>query len=295
MPDLTADEKEFAAAVKLLDENMKQLSNRVKELAVKVKKADDEDKEYTPWIRFAMTLAAQIAGFFLLWLLGSNTFSIDAAVDQPSIREGLEYIQGVERIYMAGSGIIILIVGLLWWRYEKAEDEKRYHFYVDIILRGFVLFDLVLLTFLVCQEGGLCRSMFLPVYFLIPTAYLTAERHNKKYRKYKLIILSLILGCIYISYRYAAWAQPPQSGSGLQPASGTFNLLGWWRPVNLTDFSTLAHRDYDEAVWYASCISALVPIIQNFSLLFLDKLKEKRQGSKEGSDHRKDKETPIIG
>jgi hypothetical protein len=280
MSTLTTDEKELATAVKTLSNDVQLLSSKMEKLADKVKPSDKQGSEYTPLIRFAITLTAQIGGFFLLWLLGSNTYSIDTAVQQPSIREGLEYIQAVERVYMVGSGVIIIsMVAMLWY----LEEDPEKHRYVDIMLLLFVVFDLFLLLFLVCQEGGLCRSMFLPVYFLIPTAYLAAERHSKQFLKRKLAVLSLILVCIYISYRYAAWAQPPQSAQGLQPANGTFHLLGQWWPINLTDFSTLAHRDYDEAVWFASCISALVPIIQIAAVMGGDKLKEIRDKRKQVS------------
>ncbi|MCA1593570.1 MAG: hypothetical protein LC754_13155 [Acidobacteria bacterium] len=292
MSSLTKDEiEQITLLLQHHQDEMYVLSREVSGFANKVQSSNDEDKEHSVSIRLMMTLAAQIGGFFLLWLLGSNTFSIDTAINQPSVRDGLEYIQSVERIYMAGSGIIVIIVISLLWLSNKPFVEQ---INVDIVLLCFVFFDLILLLFLVCQEGGLCRSMFLPVYFLIPNAYLTAERHGKYYRKRKLFVLLSILTCIYISYRYAAWAQPPHTGTNLQPAIGTFNLLYYWWPVNLTDFSTLAHRDYDEAVWYASCISALVPLIQILTLAFTDKLEAIKAKSRHFPSPSPDKNSTLA-
>src|SRR5207247_8772534 len=56
------------------------------------------------------------------------------------------------------------------------------HGAVDVSIVSFVTLDITLLLFLVCQEGGLCRSVFLPVYFLIPLAYMSVERDRKSTR-----------------------------------------------------------------------------------------------------------------
>lgn len=211
--------------------------------------------ELPPSVRLVVTMAAQLAGFILLWLLGTNTFPLD----QPNISEGLKYIQKVEMIYLAGSLAIPVFFFVISLKAFKQRFFQQ-HFWIDLVLLSYVGFDLSLLLFLICQQGGLCRSMFLPVFFLIPTAYMLAERRDPRYRVRRMFVLLVVMVCIYVSYRFAIWLTPQSAGDS-EAVSGVF-MLFWRYPIKVTDFSTLAHHSYDDAVLWASLISAFVPLAQ---------------------------------
>ncbi len=246
-PALTAEE---------LAEREQLLNARERALTVK-------EKGLGASARFTVTITAQVAGLILLFVLGGGTFPID---NQDIVR-GLYFIQTIMWWYLGVTLIVptvILLYALVCVRCDPLD-----HPYIDKILLTYVGIDLLLLLLLVCQEGGLCRSMFLPVFFLIPIAYLAAEQPGHRVRK--LLVLLSIVVCIVISYLVSRWTMPPQGTTNLQPAI-PFGLGG--RTIHVTDFSTLAHASYDEAILYASLVSAFVPIIQIGLVMCIDFYKE---------------------
>ncbi|HJR05961.1 MAG TPA: hypothetical protein VJ842_01595 [Pyrinomonadaceae bacterium] len=231
----------------------RELADMERELNALKQKCIERTKDFSPTTRFAMTLAAQIIGYILLHILGGSVFSSRLE----SIAPGLDFINHSANYYLLISFAIPLLVGIHAY---ICRELKQFH--VDIILLAYVTCDLVILLRLVCQQGGLCRSMFLPVFFLIPTAYMIAERREPKflYRLRRVLVLMAIVGCICTSYHVSEMLMPLTGNGAGQPIAGKVHLL-WWS-IEVTDFSTLAHGSYDQALYIASMISAFVPITQ---------------------------------
>jgi len=229
--------------------------------------------DFNPTVRASLTLAAQSLGFFLLFVLGTGTFEVPAQPDkvQPDLIRGLNFIVNISWVYLILSSLIL--IGLLFYAYIKKGLDS--HKPVDIMLLLYVGMDIVLLLLLVHQQGGLCRSMFLPVFFLIPTAYLIVERREKVFRWRRLIVLAVIMGCICSAYRVSVILQPLPSDSSLGVSNKTVWFLHHW-PLQVTDFSMLAHADYDKAIFRASLISAFVPITQILIVMFRARIRKRK-------------------
>jgi hypothetical protein len=150
--------------------------------------------------------------------------------------------------------------------------------HVDVVLILLVIVDIILTLLLVSQEGGLCRSMFLPVFFLIPTAYLIVERREPKFRWSRLVVLMAIVACICISYRVSKEHEPDLKVGLVTPAHGSLHILRW-EIGEITDFETLSHTPYDKAIFYASLISAFIPIFQIFVEIVQDRFSTPRKVS----------------
>jgi len=235
----------------LADKDRK-LADKDRELQALKQKLVEREKDFSPATRFLMTGAAQILGFILLISLGMFAFS---PTEDKDIMRGLDFIRHSLIYYLIISLAIPLLVGIhIYYRQELRHRQ------VDIILLLYVFFDLVILLFLVHQQGGLCRSMFLPVFFLIPTAYMIVERREHKFRWRRLVVLGAIVLCICRSYLVSRGLMPPSGVVAGQPVEGIVHFL-WWSGQS-TDFPIRAHHDYDTALFCASLISASVPIVQ---------------------------------
>lgn len=211
------------------------------------------EKEFSPRVRLVITIVAQALGFLLLFILG---FGLLKDFSNADVLRGYNFIRSIAWSYLAATISISALMLLLAY-----QQRKFTHFYADLILLSYVGVDLVLLLLLVCQEGGLCRSMFLPVFFLIPTAYLIAERREIRYRPRRVIVLLFIVSCICKSYTVARQHLPYSISPDMTPVAR--GLVTFWKwSVEITDFSALAHPYYDRAIFYASLISAFIPIIQ---------------------------------
>jgi len=229
----------------------RELAEKERLLNAKQKKYAERDQDFSPPIRLAMTGAAQVLGFMLLIILGMFTFPSG----QEDIARGLDFIKHCAICYLAIS--VLIPLGPLVYAYFR---RRLCHIQVDIILLSYVASDLLILLFLVHQQGGLCRSMFLPVFFLIPTAYIIVERREPKFRWRRVVVLLAIVGCICRSYHVSLALMPPAASGAGQPVEGIVHLFWWSKQV--TDFSTLAHWSYDSALFVASMISAFVPVVQ---------------------------------
>lgn len=264
MNNLTSSEQTQKSKEAELEAREKKLQQREADLSEREEEFGERAIDFSPTVRAIMTLAAQGLGFILLFVLGTGTFEL---TPQPDVVRGLQFIVNIGWKYLGLSLVICLII-LLLAAYRKVFDN----FSVDLMLLLFVGMDIVLLLLLVYQQGGLCRSMFLPVFFLIPTAYLIAERREKRYRWRRLLVLIIITACICSSYRVSVAFQPGAVGTLVKPAEGITPVFHWWS-VSITDFCTLAHRDYDKAIFRASLISAFVPIIQILIVIFRVRIK----------------------
>jgi len=119
---------------------------------------------------------------------------------------------------------------------------------VDRMLILFICVDLLGLLFIVCQQGGLSRSMFLPVFFLIPAAYLAVVNPSKMNSAY-VIIFSVAL-CVIISF--------PISYFKLDK----LKLLIF--RIKITDFDELYPKAYNWGFLVVCGASLLVPALQLF-------------------------------
>ena len=192
---------------------------------------------FAPNQRFWATLLAQGAGFAMLFILGDGTFTPKA-----SIQVGLNWIISGMKIYLALSGIAFIAAGIGYVR-----ERQLSHGHVDTAISICLFTDILLLAFLVCQQGGLCKSMFLPVLFLVPAAYLAVERPDALLRK-TVVLLAIVL-CIVLSYYVSV---------RLQSGITTLPVL----KVGITDFQYNAHDEFDKALLIASVFSALTPLGQ---------------------------------
>jgi hypothetical protein len=185
----------------------------------------------TPNERFWAAIGAQAAGALLLLSIG-NVFP----VGRTDLSEGLGWIH-----CMAAVAIAALVVGLLLFKVAKYRCKDS-NTCVDTVILTILAFDIPIVTFLVCQQGGLSRSMFVPLFFLIPAAHLAVERPGKRYRVY--VVASFIAVGMIFSW-FVSWR----------------NLVNIWSwPV--TDFSTLAAQRFATAILIVSLISLFIPLLQ---------------------------------
>lgn len=117
--------------------------------------------------RYWAAAAAQIAGINLFIAIGFLAF--------PSSKQEIEF--GL-RCIIVGMWIVFTLSMFFFippflraWRGKTEKIGEFDHKDVDRMILLLFLIDMGMHTFLVCQEGGLNRSMFLPVFFLIPIAY----------------------------------------------------------------------------------------------------------------------------
>src|SRR6185503_10967833 len=90
-------------------------------------------------------------------------------------------------------------------------------------------------------------------------------RREPVYRWRRLLVLIAIVACICFSYRVSKWHEPDLKTAienrSITPAQGSVRI-GVWEIQEITDFETLSHPAFDKAIFYASLISAFIPILQ---------------------------------
>jgi hypothetical protein len=255
--------------------------------------------------RFWTTVWSQGGGFAILVVV----FSIFVLDSNPLIEKGVRYIGRSILVYVGGSIVIFLISFLINW-IEREDDYDDLS--VDIGILSFIWFDVAVLLFLVCQENGLCRSMLLPVFLLIPIAYLTVENPDKRHRI--LLLLGIIISGIAIT-----WYLADRSSFSLLSLAPTFIIYAalfaivlivenqrllwqvggvivaflllsfatvlpyWLRDVDTlrflhvttTDFHHDAHNSHDRALFLVSLLSLLIPLLQILVVLYQTRPKRK--------------------
>jgi len=206
--------------------------------------------ELTPLQRFLATNIAQFLGALLLLFIGLIPFAND---HQINIGIGVTWI-----IYMMAVIFAALFAGGGWALWHAQKHNGLDHCCVNRTIWTYVIVDIVVVLFLVCQEGGLCRSIFVPLFFLIPIALMIVEPHDKLKRVY--IVLFVLIMCILISYMVSRYVGvPAESKVERLPLFGG-------RSLAVTYFSELAHPGYDVSVFIVSLISVVIPLFQKFGI-----------------------------
>jgi hypothetical protein len=215
-------------------------------------------REHPAKDRYVAVVIAQIGGLAIL-VINYFVFSVGPAVEPPPdirlvINAGVATIFWATIIYFLLSA---LIAGYPFIRAVRlrAKDALNSHNAVDVTVISFVTLDIAILLFLVCQEGGLCRGVFIPVFFLIPLAYLSVERPSKLWRA--LVVLLTVVGCILISFVVSRLGWPPHQ-------EGNMLLL----PIPITDFHRWDHPHHDWAILWVSLISSCIPVFEIGTILY---------------------------
>jgi len=219
--------------------------------------------------RFWLAVGAQGAGILLLLSIG-NVFP----AGQTDLSTGLDWIH-----IMGFLGLGALVVGFLSSLVAKRWCQEA-HSCVDSTIITFLLFDIPIVLFLVCQQGGLSRSMFVPLFFLIPGAHLAVERRQNRYRVY--IGVGLIALCLMVSCMVSR-NTPLNLPTNVGQSDPTLRVYGSLA-TRITDFSILAPKRFALATLIVSLIALLIPMTQWGIVGFIasDAKKEEPPGPLEG-------------
>jgi hypothetical protein len=200
-------------------------------------------------------VAAQVAGINLFIAIGLLAFPFS----QPDISLGLKLIVGGMLVVLTLSLAAFIFPFMQTWR----RDQRAFaHEDVDVMIFSLFLIDICVHTFLVCQEGGLVRSMFLPVFFLIPIAYTLVERTEKIHRLFWVFLITVV--SIFICYRVSSLVTTTE-----------FKKLPLLQ-IPITDFSVPPKGNYNRAILITSLASLMIPAMQIKVIQFL-KRKEDEQ------------------
>jgi hypothetical protein len=196
----------------------------------------------TPTERFAATIAAQVGGILLLLLV-----AIPFPESQSDIVQGKQWIE----IATVVIGFVLILGIVLALRRAKKRGGSFNHPCADVAIWTYLIFDIPILLFLVCQQGGLCRSVLMPVFFLIPFAHMTVEKREE----FVYPVIGAIVLCIIIAFIVSIYV-------GIPKTSGVDKLPTLFGGLAITDFSDRSHKRYDWAILISALISVLIPLIQ---------------------------------
>jgi hypothetical protein len=198
--------------------------------------------QLNPANRFWAAIAAQGLAVMLLFLIGF-IFEIGYTSAKPiSVESGLQYIWFIAFLILIG-----LVVGFFLGFAPAHRCGSFEHPCVDKTVMVFLYCDIPLLTFLVCIQGGLSKSMFFPLFFLIPVAHKVVERDDRLDRVIRGTIaigVGMLLCCV-VSISVAYGVKNPFS-----------------KVLSVTDYSTLTPARFAFALFLVSLISLLIPILQ---------------------------------
>ncbi len=143
--------------------------------------------------------------------------------------------------------VFVLLMLIIQFVRAMPFEDKITNSFVENVLWWFLVADIIALLFVVCQQGGLSRSAFLPIYFLIPAAYLAVS--IKDASMYSIgILLILITMCLFISYLVSHKKMSELRFLSLR--------------LSVTDFSTLHHKGYNRSFLIVSVVSLVIPALQ---------------------------------
>lgn len=165
---------------------------------------------------------------------------------QANLKRGLKMLSGccgIATLALLGGGGGPVLVALYRSQAWYANGE--------VIIWIFLFVDIGIIFFLVCQQGGLSRSVLIQVFFLIPVAHLAVEQNM--YLVW--CVFAVVVVCIVISNWVGRLVTAEvKKSTGVLPR---FRLIG-----EITDFQTLAPAEYDIALWRMSVISMLIVAVQ---------------------------------
>lgn len=119
--------------------------------------------------------------------------------------------------------------------------------FVENIFWWLIAVDIAALLFVVCQQGGLSRSAFIPMFFLMPAAYLAVfTKYTNRYGIW--ILLISIVVCLSLSH--------------LVSRKKMSELRFFSLRLNVTDFSTSHHKSYNWSFLIVSIVSLAIPALQ---------------------------------
>src|SRR5205809_5281245 len=128
--------------------------------------------ELTPPERFAAIVTAQAAGLAVLFLIANAA----VPVGRPDLAPGIRWIG-----YATVTLIIVSLAGV-FLTFGLSKRQSGNGSFTDSAVNWtvilYLLCDIFLLLFMVCQQGGLCRSMFVPIFFLIPIALKIVDKRT---------------------------------------------------------------------------------------------------------------------
>ena len=201
----------------------------------------------TPEGRFVAIIVGQLLG--VLFFTGVILPFINYGKLENEIHRS-DIMLGLKMIGIAGGILfLVLVVGLCVVLFLAKQSGEFKHEHVDILLWAFVGVDLIVLLFTVCQQGGLSRSMFVPVFFLIPAAYIAVVRESKISTTY--YMLAVIGVCVFISF----WV------SHYRASHSNFTELPLLS-VKITDFYGLYPNAYNWAFLIVCGTSLGIPALQ---------------------------------
>lgn len=210
--------------------------------------------------RFAATIAGQIGGLFVLLVV-----AIPFPESQSDIIPGKQWMEIAEIVIF-----LVLLLGIfLALRHSRSCGGSFNDPCVNIAITTYLVFDIPILLFLVCQQGGICRSVLMPVFFLIPIAHMMVEKR----KKWVYGVLGAIVFCIFVGFLVSLYVGIP-SGTNVKRFP---SALGG---IVITDFSGQSHTGYDWAIFISAVFSVLIPVIQQGFVLFVKTLFNKEVETK---------------
>lgn len=183
---------------------------------------------------FWAAVVTQFLGITLLVIIGILPFSWD----QTDIKAGLSMIK-----YSIGAAFGVLIFGVIPAFISLCRKRDLRRFDIDWTILVFLVLDTLIILFLTWQQGGLTRSMFVPIFTVIPVAHLVIERSDSIRRVYWTVLGILI--CIGFSFAIS-WSIAARTD---------LPILSW---IPVTDFSVLAPVDYQIASLIVNTASIVI-------------------------------------
>lgn len=189
--------------------------------------------------RFAAIFCGQILGVLILVVVGIFPFSSTT----PAMATGLAVIKWTIGIALGTSVLGLVVISLPYKRNGRLDHRS-----MNRALWLLVGVDLVALLFLVCQEGGLSRSMFFPMFFLIPAGYMVVEGPSKTKGTY--FVVAVTAACVLISFLVSASI----------PSKLDVILFS----ISTTDFASLDPTGYNQSLVMVSLVSLGIPAAQKW-------------------------------
>lgn len=187
--------------------------------------------------RLLAVLFTQCLGIIALGLIKDALGACQA--NQANLKRGLKMLSGccgIATLALLGGGGGPVLVAL--------SQSQAWYANGEATIWIFLFVDIGIIFFLVCQQGGLSRSVLIQVFFLIPVAHLTVEQDMCLVYWVFAVVAVCIIICSCVGRRVTANVRK-------------FRLIG-----EITDFQTLAPAGYDRALWRMSCISMLIVAVQ---------------------------------